>query len=109
MPASIKGVARVTVFAWSALLVFTVATAALLVLLGKALFHALDRVDRARDEVWSMAKTLELISSRLERIDAQLGGSDQRLDVLRDELRSIMRRDMREIIDGSATRATSSP
>jgi hypothetical protein len=56
-----------------------------------------------------MAKTLELISSRLERIDAQLGGSDQRLDVLRDELRSIMRRDMREIIDGSATRAASSP
>src|SRR6266536_3841840 len=33
-----------TVFAWSALLVFTVTTAALLALLGKALFHALDPV-----------------------------------------------------------------
>ena len=40
-----------TIFAWSALLVFTLATAALLVLLGKALFHALDRVDRVRDEL----------------------------------------------------------
>jgi hypothetical protein len=91
-----------TVFAWSALLVFTVTTAALLVLLGKALFHALDRVDLARDDVWSMAKTLEAISTRLERIEAGLGGSGQRLDEVRDELRAALRRDMREILDGTA-------
>jgi hypothetical protein len=91
-----------TLFAWSALLVFTIATAALLVLLGKALFHALDRVDRARDEVWSMAKTLEAIATRLERIESGLGGSGQRLDEVRDELRAALRRDMREIVDGAS-------
>jgi hypothetical protein len=73
------------------------------VLLGKALFHALDRVDRARDEVWSMAKTLEAISHRLELIEAGLGGSGQRLDEVRDELRAALRRDMREIMDGTVT------
>jgi hypothetical protein len=93
----------VIVFAWSALAVFTVATVALLVLLGKALFHALDRVERVRDEVWSMAKTLETISIRLERIEAGLGGSGQRLDEVRDELRAALRRDMREILDGAST------
>ena len=91
-------------FAWSALVVFTVATAALLVLLGKALFHALDRVDRARDEVWTMGKTLDAISSRLERIEGQLGESESRLDAVRDELRSSMRRDLREILDGTTSR-----
>jgi hypothetical protein len=90
------------VFAWAALLVFTVATAALLVLLGRALFHALDRVDRVRDDVWSSAKTLELISTRLERIESGLGGSGQRLDEVRDELRAALRRDMREILDGTS-------
>jgi hypothetical protein len=102
----------VTLFAWSALLVFTVATAALLVLLGKALFHALDRVDRARDEVWSMAKTLEAMATRLERIEAGLGGSGQRLDEVRDELRAALRRDMREIVDGASaarSRPTGTP
>jgi biopolymer transport protein ExbB/TolQ len=91
------------VFAWSALLVFTVTTALLLVLLGKALFHALDRVDRARDEVWSMGKTLESIALRLERMESQLGGSDERLDSMRDELRSTLRRDLREILDGGGS------
>jgi hypothetical protein len=101
-----------TLFAWSALLVFTITTAALLVLLGKALFHALDRVDRARDEVWSMAKTLEAIATRLERIESGLGGSGQRLDEVRDELRAALRRDMREIVDGATAarpRPTSAP
>jgi hypothetical protein len=93
----------VTVFAWSALLVFTVTTAALLVLLGRALFHALDRVDRARDEVWTMGKTLDSISLRLERIETHLGEGDHRLDGFRDELRATMRRDLREIVDGSST------
>lgn len=95
--------ARVTVFAWSALLVFTVTTAALLVLLGRALFHALDRVDRARDDVWTMAKTLDSISARLERIEVHLGDGDQRMEGFRDELRSTMRRDLREIVENSAT------
>jgi len=90
------------VFAWSALLVFTVATAALLMLLGKALFRSLDRVDGVRDEVWSMAKTLEAIVTRLEHIESGLGGSGQRMDELRDELRAGLRRDMREIMDGTA-------
>jgi hypothetical protein len=98
----------VTVFAWSALLVFTVTTAALLVLLGRALFHALDRVDRARDEVWTMGKTLEQISLRLERIEVHLGEGEQRLDGFRDELRATMRRDLREIVDGSTTSRTRS-
>jgi hypothetical protein len=97
-----------TVFAWSALLVFTVTTAALLALLGKALFHALDRVDRVRDDVWSMAKTLEAIVTRLERIEAGLGGSGQRLDEVRDELRAAVRRDMREILDGASARPRAS-
>jgi hypothetical protein len=99
----------VTVFAWSALLVFTITTAALLVLLGRALFHALDRVDRARDEVWTMGKTLDSISSRLERIEVHLGEGEQRLDGFRDELRGTIRRDLRELMDGSSTtRARSS-
>jgi biopolymer transport protein ExbB/TolQ len=95
--------ATVTVFAWSALLVFTVTTAALLVLLGRALFHALDRVDRARDDVWTMAKTLDSISARLERIEVHLGAGDQRMEGFRDELRSTMRRDLREIVENSST------
>jgi hypothetical protein len=96
----------VTVFAWSALLVFTVTTAALMVLLGRALFHALDRVDRARDEVWTMGKTLDSISARLERIEVHLGEGDSRMDGFRDELRATMRRDLREIVDNSATTRT---
>lgn len=95
--------ATVTVFAWSALLVFTVTTAALFVLLGRALFHALDRVDRARDDVWTMAKTLDSISARLERIEVHLGSGDQRLEGFRDELRATMRRDLREIVDNSSS------
>jgi len=88
----------VVVFAWSALLVFTVATAALLTLLSRALFHAIDRVDRVRDEVFSMAKTVDTIAVRIERIEAALGEGDQRMGELRAELRSSMRRDMREIL-----------
>jgi trigger factor len=77
----------VVVFAWSALVVFTAATAGLLVLLSRALFGSIDRVDRVRDEVWSMAKTLETIAVRMERIEAGLGQGDQRLDELRADLR----------------------
>jgi hypothetical protein len=102
----LRKVSAVVVFAWSALLVFTVATAALIVLLARALFHSIDRVDRVREEVWSMAKTLETISVRLERIEAGLGEGDQRLGELRADLRSTMRRDMREILDGNAGRPT---
>jgi hypothetical protein len=91
----------VTVFAWAALSVFTIATAALLLLLSKAMFHALDRVDRVRDEVWSMAKTVETIAVRLERIEARLSENDLRAEAQRDELRATMRRDMREIFDSS--------
>jgi hypothetical protein len=91
-----------TVFAWAALVVFTAATAALLVLLGRALFHALDRVDRAREDVWTMAKTLDSISLRLERIEVHLGEGDNRMEGFRDELRSTMRRDLREIVDRDA-------
>jgi hypothetical protein len=94
---------RVLVFAWSALMVFTVAMTAVLVLLGRALFHSLDRVDRVRDEVWSMAKTLETLAVRMERIEVGLGEGDQRLGELRADLRSTMRRDMREILDGTRT------
>jgi hypothetical protein len=94
----------VVVFAWSALLVFTVATGALLVLLSRALFHSIDRVDRVRDEVWSMAKTLETMAVRLERIESGLGEGDQRLGELRADLRSTMRRDMREILEGPSGR-----
>ena len=94
------------VFAWSALVVFTVATAALLVLLSRALFGSIDRVDRVRDEVWSMAKTLETIAVRMEHIEAGLGAGDQRLDELRADLRATMRRDMREILDGTASRSS---
>ena len=89
------------VFAWSALLVFTVATAALLTLLSRALFHAIDRVDRVRDEVFSMAKTVDTMAVRIERIEAALGEGDQRMGELRAELRSSMRRDMREILGGT--------
>jgi hypothetical protein len=91
----------VVVFAWSALLVFTVATAALLTLLSRALFHAIDRVDRVRDEVFSMAKTVDTMAVRIERIEAALGEGDQRMGELRAELRSSMRRDMREILGGT--------
>jgi len=90
-------------FAWCALVVFTVAVGVLLVLLSKALFHSIDRVDRVRDEVWSMAKTLETVAVRMERIESGLGEGDQRLGELRADLRSTMRRDMREILDGTAT------
>ena len=89
------------VFAWSALLVFTVATAALLTLLSRALFHAIDRVDRVREEVFSMAKTVDTMAVRIERIEAALGEGDQRMGELRAELRSSMRRDMREILGGT--------
>ena len=89
------------VFAWSALLVFTVATTALLTLLSRALFHAIDRVDRVRDEVFSMAKTVDTMAVRIERIEAALGEGDQRMGELRAELRSSMRRDMREILGGT--------
>jgi hypothetical protein len=91
----------VVVFAWSALVVFTAATAALLTLLARALFHAIDRVDRVRDEVWSMAKTVETVAVRMERIESALGEGDQRMGELRADLRSTMRRDMREILDGA--------
>lgn len=91
-------------FAWCALVVSTVTTGALIVLLGRALFHSIDRVDRVRDEVWSMAKTLETISVRLEHIESGLGQGDQRLGELRADLRSTMRRDLREILDGAAGR-----
>lgn len=93
------------VFAWSALGVITVLTGTLVVLLARALFHSIDRVDRVRDEVWSMAKTLETISVRVERIEAGLGEGDQRLGELRADLRSTMRRDMREILEGPAGRS----
>ena len=93
------------VFAWSALVVFTVAVGALIVLLSRALFRSIDRVDRVRDEVWSMAKTVETIAVRLERIESGLGEGDQRLGELRSDLRSTMRRDMREILEGPAGRS----
>jgi hypothetical protein len=96
----------VVVFAWSALVVFTVATGGLLVLLSRALFHSIDRVDRVRDEVWSMAKTVETIAVRIERIEAALGEGDQRMGELRADLRSTMRRDMREILGGAPGRAS---
>jgi hypothetical protein len=86
------------VFAWSALVAFAAATVALLVLLGRALFRSIDRVDRVRDEVFSMAKTLETLAVRMERIEAGLGEGDQRLGELRADLRATMRRDMREIL-----------
>jgi hypothetical protein len=92
-------VGQVVVFAWSALLVFTVATAALLVLLSKAMFASLDKVDRVRDEVFSMAKTLETLVVRMERIESDLGGGDQRMDELRADLRASVRRDLREFLD----------
>lgn len=93
------------VFAWSALGVLTVLTSTLVVLLARALFHSIDRVDRVRDEVWSMAKTLETIAVRVERIEAGLGEGDQRLGELRADLRSTMRRDMREILEGPTGRS----
>jgi hypothetical protein len=93
-------VSAVVAFAWSALAVFTVAVGALVVLLARALFRSIDRVDRVRDEVWSMAKTVETMSVRLERIESGLGEGDQRLGELRADLRSNMRRDMREILEG---------
>jgi hypothetical protein len=86
-------------FAWCALAVFTVAVGASLVLLGRALFRAIDRVDRVRDEVFSMAKTVETMSVRLEHIESGLGEGDQRMGELRADLRSTMRRDMREILE----------
>ena len=94
----------VVVFAWSALAVFTVVTGVLLVLLSRALFHSIDRV---RDEVWSMAKTLETMAVRVERIESGLGEGDQRLGELRADLRSTLRRDLREILEG--TRAGDPP
>jgi hypothetical protein len=99
-------VSAVVAFAWCALAVFTVGVGALLVLLGRALFHSIDRVDRVRDEVWSMAKTVETMAVRLERIESGLGEGDQRLGELRADLRSTMRRDMREIFESPTTRPT---
>ena len=95
------------VFAWCALVVFTVAIGALVALLARALFRSIDRVDRIRDEVWSMSKSLETIAVRLEHIESGVGAGDQRLGELRADLRSTMRRDMREILDGSAGRPAS--
>jgi hypothetical protein len=92
----------VTVFAWSALVVFTLTTGALLALLGRALFHALDRVDRVREEVFSMAKTVEAIALRLQNMESRLAEADQRAETQRDELRATMRRDIREALDGSS-------
>jgi hypothetical protein len=94
-------------FAWCALAVFTVAVGASLVLLGRALFRAIDRVDRVRDEVFSMAKTVETMSVRLEHIESGLGEGDQRMGELRADLRSTMRRDMREILEGPSSRPAS--
>ena len=65
-------------FAWCALAVFTVAVIALVVLLARALFRAIDRVDR---------------------IESGVGEGDARLGELRADLRSTMRRDMREILE----------
>jgi hypothetical protein len=96
----------VVAFAWCALAVFTVAAFALVVLLARALFRSIDRVDRVRDEVWSMAKTVETMSVRLERIESGLGEGDQRLGELRADLRSTMRRDMREILESADPRPT---
>ena len=86
-------------FAWCALAVFTIAGAALVVLLSRALFRAIDRVDRVRDEVFSMAKTVETMAVRLERIESGLGEGDARLGELRADLRSTMRRDIREALE----------
>jgi hypothetical protein len=96
-------VTAVVAFAWTALAVFTIATGALVGLLARALFRAIDRVDRVRDEVFSMAKTLETMSVRLERMEAGLGDGDQRLGELRADLRATMRREMRELHDGTRT------
>jgi hypothetical protein len=89
----------VVAFAWCALAVFTAAVTALEVLLGRALFRAIDRVDRVRDEVFSMAKTVETMAVRLERIESGLGEEDARLGELRADLRSSVRRDIREILE----------
>ena len=91
-------------FAWCALAVFTVAVIALVVLLARALFRAIDRVDRIREELFTMAKTVETMAVRVERIESGLGEGDQRLGELRADLRSTMRRDMREILEGPAGR-----
>jgi hypothetical protein len=89
----------VEAFAWCALAVFTVAVTALVVLLSRALFRAIDRVDRVRDEVFSMAKTVETMAVRLERIESGLGEGDARLGELRADLRSSVRRDIREALE----------
>ncbi|HEV7654909.1 MAG TPA: hypothetical protein VGP36_09275 [Mycobacteriales bacterium] len=94
-------------FAWCALVVLTIAVGAALVLLARALFRSIDRVERVRDEVFSMAKTLEIMSVRLEHIESGLGEGDQRMGELRADLRSTMRRDMREILESPTTRPTS--
>jgi hypothetical protein len=97
----------VEAFAWCALAVFTVAVTALVVLLARALFRAIDRVDRVREELFTMAKTVETTAVRVERIEAGLGEGDARLGELRADLRSTMRRDMREILETG--RASPSP
>jgi hypothetical protein len=99
-------VSTLVVFAWAALVVLTVLTGSLLVLLARALFRSIDRVDRIRDEVWSMAKTLETISVRMERIESGLGEGDQRMGELRADLRSSVRRDIREMLDNGTTRTS---
>jgi hypothetical protein len=96
----------VVAFAWCALAVFTIAAFALVGLLARALFRSIDRVDRIRDEVWSMAKTVETMSVRLERIESGLGQGDQRLGEMQADLRSTMRRDMREILESNDARPT---
>ena len=54
-----------------------------------------------------MAKTVETMSVRLEHIESGLGEGDQRMGELRADLRSTMRRDMREILEGPSSRPTS--
>jgi hypothetical protein len=93
----------VVAFAWCALVVFTVAAFALVVLLARALVRSIDRVDSLRDELVSRAKTVETMAVRMERIESGLGEGDQRLGELRADLRSTMRRDMREILEGNTT------
>jgi hypothetical protein len=99
-------VSAVVAFAWCALAVFTGGLAALVVLLARALFRAIDRVDRVRDEVFSMAKTIEIMGVRLERIESGLGEGDARMGELRADLRSSVRRDIREMLDNGTSART---
>ena len=55
--------------------------------------------DLIRDELYTMAKTVETMAVRVERIESGVGEGDARLGELRADLRSTMRRDMREILE----------